>query len=81
MIGLDNVRSFSLASLTGPAPAGSEGTPSASGGVEGVLTPQDLWGVYDDPVNPANPTSPLHTNVDFGQGQTMGIFGEGETSA
>ncbi|MGA8014622.1 MAG: S53 family peptidase, partial [Candidatus Dormiibacterota bacterium] len=81
VIGLDNVRSFSLASLTGPAPAGSEGTPSASGGVEGVLTPQDLWGVYDDPVNPANPTSPLHTNVDFGQGQTMGIFGEGETSS
>ncbi|HTW12454.1 MAG TPA: protease pro-enzyme activation domain-containing protein, partial [Solirubrobacteraceae bacterium] len=47
VIGLDNYRSFSLAGLTGP----SANKPSVGpqGGTEGVLTPQDLWGVYDDP--------------------------------
>jgi pseudomonalisin len=87
--GLDNVHKFSLASLTGPAPAKSEGKAASSGGVEGVLTPQDLWGTYDDPgassLTNSNGTSTPSTlessKVDLGQGQTMGIFGEGETSS
>jgi subtilase family serine protease len=87
--GLDTVRQFSLNSLTGPAPATSTGAPSASSGVEGVLTPQDLWGIYDDPgasaLTDATGTSSAaaleSTHVDMGQGQTMGIFGEGETSS
>jgi subtilase family serine protease len=87
--GLDNVQKFTLDSLTGPAPAATTVTPAASGGVQGVLTPQDLWGVYDDPgassLTNANGTSTPSTleatRTDLGQGQTMGIFGEGETSS
>lgn len=66
-----------------------------AGGVQGVLTPQDLWGVYQDPgahdpsITPqsgphagvSDPTALEHTRIDFGQGQTMGIFGDGETSS
>ena len=87
VVGLDNVRKFTLDSLTGPATTAA--TPAASGGVEGVLTPQDLWGVYDDPGAAAltsadgtsTPTTLETTRTDLGQGQTMGIFGEGETSS
>ena len=58
-------------------------------GTEGILTPQDLWGVYDDPgaaalTNASGDSSAAalqSTKVDFGQGQTIGIFGEGETSS
>jgi pseudomonalisin len=86
--GLDNYRTFSLASLTGPSHVKTT-VKSASGGVQGVLTPQDLWGVYDDPgaaaltnSSGASSASALEsTKTDFGQGQTMGIFGEGETSS
>lgn len=74
VLGLDTLARFSLAPLT-RAPG------SASSGVQGVLTPQDLWGVYGDPVNPKDPRSPFATRVDFGQGQSMGIFGEGESSS
>ncbi|HEV2368801.1 MAG TPA: S53 family peptidase, partial [Acidimicrobiales bacterium] len=70
VVGLDDVHQFALPPLTKPA---------ASAGTEGILTPQDVWGVYNDPVDPAHPQSPANTAVDFGQGQTMGIFGEGET--
>ena len=88
VVGLDTVRTFSLDSLTGPAPAGNAGA-STSGGTEGVLTPQDLWGVYDDPGAAAltnadgtsTPSTLESTHTDLGQGQTMGIFGEGETSS
>jgi subtilase family serine protease len=90
VVGLDNVRQFSLDSLTGAATTG----PSASQvgpqtGDQGTLTPQDLWGVYDDPgaaaLTNANGTSTPGTlessRIDLGQGQTMGVFGEGETSS
>ncbi len=84
VVGLDTYRAFSLASLTRPANAAL-----ASGGVESVLTPQDLWGVYDDPgatsltdsTGGSSPAALEKTKIDFGQGQTMGIFGEGETSS
>jgi pseudomonalisin len=87
VIGLDNYRAFSLASLTGPSKTQTSIGPQS--GTEGVLTPQDLWGVYDDPgaaalTNSSGGSSAAaleSTKVDFGQGQSIGIFGEGETSS
>jgi hypothetical protein len=40
-----------------------------AGSYEGTLTPENLWGVYDEPT------------TDEGEGQTIGIFGEGETDS
>ena len=37
----------------------------------GLTTPQDLWSIYHQPAYLADP------NADFGQGQQMGIIGEG----
>jgi subtilase family serine protease len=126
--GLDNVRQFSLGSLTGKplseAVASSLGLPTTTPGTslgsvtktitgtlaaarvtadatsaasakmgasgsEGVFTPQDLWGMYDDPgaaslTNAQGTSSPSAleaAKTDLGQGQTVGIFGEGETSS
>jgi pseudomonalisin len=89
VVGLDTYRAFSLASLTGTKAKVGAFKPAASGGDEGVLTPQDLWGVYNDPgasaltnSNGASTASRLETSrTDLGQGQTIGIFGEGETSS
>jgi pseudomonalisin len=100
VVGLDNVRQFTIDPMSGTV---TSGTPSAVTGVaplngvsvgpqsgnEGVLTPQDLWGVYNDPGASAltnskgtsTPTTLESTKIDVGQGQTMGIFGEGETSS
>ena len=100
VIGLDNVRQFTLSPLSGTV---SQGTASPvtgvaplsgvsqgpQGGDEGVLTPQDLWGIYNDPgasaLTNANgsstPATLESTHTDLGQGQVMGIFGEGETSS
>jgi subtilase family serine protease len=88
VVGLDNVRTFSVPSLTATS-IKDQGRGAASSGDEGVLTPQDLWGIYDDPgaaaLTKSNGTSiPAaleKTKTDFGQGQTIGIFGEGETSS
>jgi subtilase family serine protease len=88
VIGLDNVRQFSLGSLTSTMPS-TDGHTQTQSGTEGVLTPQDLWGVYDDPGAAAltntdgtsTPTTLESTHTDVGQGETMGIFGEGETSS
>lgn len=91
--GLDDVRTFSLGTLSGTASATSSTNGAVSvgpqSGTEGVLTPQDLWGVYDDPGaaqltasnGASSPTALETTKLDLGQGQTMGIFGEGETSS
>lgn len=90
VIGLDNVRKFSLDSLTGTATVKNGAVEvGPQRGTEGVLTPQDLWGVYNDPGAAAltlpngasNPATLESTRIDVGQGQTMGIFGEGETSS
>jgi len=55
---------------TGPAAAVARVAPAAStaGSFAGTLTPSDLWGVYDLPAG------------DLGQGQTAGMFGEGDPS-
>jgi pseudomonalisin len=68
--GLDTFRKFTDTSLTPPRPPSSTpAAPSTVGTFSGIMTPRDLWGVYDDP--PA----------DEGQGQTIGIFTEGETDS
>ncbi len=93
--GLDTVHELSLDALHGHSVKSSVAAPSGVTGVgpqsgdESVLTPQDLWGIYDDPGAAAlanangtsTPATLEKTKVDVGQGQTMGIFGEGETSS
>ena len=96
VLGLDTVQSFRPASLTGAVTnlTGSP-APGPQAGTEQTLTPQDLWGVYDDPgasaLTIADPRAPGGTRSDpaalaasrddLGQGQVAGIFGEGETSS
>ncbi len=54
-----------------------------------IFTPQDLWGIYDDPgastlTNADGRSTPAtleSSTTALGQGQTIGIFGEGETSS
>jgi subtilase family serine protease len=82
--GLDTFRKFSPMALTGSATSIGVPSPPTQAGTETTLQPRDLWGVYDDPTNDPNPadlTSPQNSPVDFGQGQTVGLFGEGETSS
>ncbi|MFZ0041259.1 MAG: S53 family peptidase, partial [Solirubrobacteraceae bacterium] len=58
-------------------------------GDENEFTAQELWGIYDDPgaasLTKANgtssPTAVQKSSASLGQGQTLGIFGEGETSS
>jgi subtilase family serine protease len=87
VVGLDTVHKFNLAGLTGPAPKSVK--PAASGGDQDVLTPQDLWKIYNDPgfnaltrsMGTSSPATIAGSPIDLGQGQTIGIFGEGETSS
>jgi subtilase family serine protease len=98
--GLDDVRQFTLAPLSGSVTQGTSspvtGVAPLSGvaqgpqpGDEGVLTPQDVWGIYDDPgaaaLTNANgsstPATLAASHTTLGQGQTIGVFGEGETSS
>ena len=58
-------------------------------GDEQTYTPQDLWGIYDDPGASAltsadglsDPATLENASQTLGQGQTVGVFGEGETSS
>lgn len=82
VVGLDTFRKFSLSAMLNSTSSSTGVGPQA--GSETVLKPRDLWGVYNDPTNDTNPAdlkSPQGSSVDFGQGQTSGIFGEGETSS
>jgi hypothetical protein len=62
---------------------------TAQAGSEMVFTPQDLWGMYDDPgagaLTNSNGTSTPGTleasSTALGQGQTIGVFGAGEMSS
>jgi pseudomonalisin len=50
----------------------------AAGTCAGLTTPQNLWDIYEQPGgSAANPIG--NRTVDFGQGQTMAVFGEGQT--
>ena len=78
--GLDTFRKFSLAPLlshraathtsaTHPSASASALAPATRGAAatfSGTMTPRDLWGVYNDPAGTT------------GQGQTIGIFTEGQ---
>jgi subtilase family serine protease len=81
---------------TAVARAGSSGAKSgpaavtpAQAGSEMVFTPQDLWGMYNDPgaaaLTNANGTSTATTlensTTALGQGQTVGVFGVGEMAS
>jgi len=58
-------------------------------GTENEFTPQELWGIYNDPgaktltkSDGTSDESTIHSSTtSLGQGQTIGIFGEGETSS
>jgi subtilase family serine protease len=58
-------------------------------GSENEFTPQELWGIYNDPGaasltksdGTSSPSAVQGSPVSLGQHQTMGIFGEGETSS
>jgi subtilase family serine protease len=45
----------------------------------GLTTPQDLWSIYQQPGGASAKPIGNHT-VDFGQGQRMAVFGEGQTA-
>ncbi|HAM00629.1 MAG TPA: hypothetical protein DCQ30_00135 [Acidimicrobiaceae bacterium] len=100
VLGLDTVQSFRPASLTGAVSNTSavpQGAPhqGPQAGTQQTLTPQDLWGIYNDPGAAAltvsdskapsgttsDPGAVSSSKYDLGQGQTAGIFGEGETSS
>lgn len=65
VLGLDTVQRIHPADLT------TTPLPAApdAGTFSGVLQPRDLWSIYDQPA------------TDEGEGQTIGIFGEGETDS
>jgi pseudomonalisin len=67
VIGLNDLQKFSTPSRpTTAAPRPSQ----AVGPVEaGLVTPQDLWNIYEQPTN------------NMGQGETVGVFGEGATDS
>ena len=59
----------------GVTPAQSDCT---AGACTGLTTPQDLWSIYEQPGGAT--ANPLHNRtVDFGQGQQMAVFGEGQS--
>ena len=66
VVGLDTVHEFHLPAKTNPAAHPSR---TAASGFSGVLQPRDLWSLYDMP------------SSDLGQGQTVGVFGVGESDS
>lgn len=68
VFGLDTYHKFQIPGGLRSHPAAKSAGTSASTN-SGILTPQELWGNYDEP------------STDLGDGQTMGIFGEGETAS
>jgi subtilase family serine protease len=89
IVGLDNVRRFTINPVRQAAPAAGHTAVGPQAGTEKIYTPQELWGAYNDPgaaaLTKPNGTSTVRTlettHIDLGQGQTMGIFGDGETSS
>jgi hypothetical protein len=75
VIGLNSAqRSHPYAQHTAKAPAqGTNQSQCEVGTCIGLTTPQDMWSLYGMPTNYKN----VFTN--FGQGQRLAIFGEGQT--
>lgn len=88
ILGLENFDRYHLANLhrNSQAHAGLTGSPSQGGcqsdpsgtlsACTGLLSPQALWKAYQAPG--AGQTAPKKT-TDFGQGQSIGVIGEGQT--
>lgn len=68
ILGLDTVQKAQFPHLRPHSLTSHRGTSSAAA-FSGVLTPRNLWKIYNEP------------KTDEGQGQTIGIFGEGETDS
>jgi Pro-kumamolisin, activation domain len=70
-------------------PGAATAAKTEQSGTQLEFTPQDVWGLEDDPGASAltnsdgtsDPATLEHSNVALGQGQVIGIFGEGETSS
>ncbi|MBV9485588.1 MAG: S8/S53 family peptidase [Frankiaceae bacterium] len=77
LVGLTNLYRSTTARTRGPKPA-QDGC-GAPAGCTNLTTPRDLWSAYKMPGGAkANPIGNLKT--DFGQGQQMAVFGEGQSS-
>jgi len=68
ILGLDTVQKAQLPHLSGHRDS-ARGNSRNDSAFSGVLTPRNLWKIYNEPT------------TDEGQGQTIGIFGEGETDS
>jgi|GEM_PF-979527 len=75
VLGLESRDAYHLAGLTAArakAPSGTQPqcVPDPAGGqaCTGIMQPRDLWSAYDQPAN------------NLGQGQTIGIIGEGQSA-
>jgi hypothetical protein len=102
--GLDTINRFKLQALHGHAlkqlaAIGRAASPhnavkaaraiGPQAGDQNEFTPQELWGVYNDPGaasltksdGTSSPSALEGSSVSLGQGQNIGIFGEGETSS
>jgi len=79
VIGLNNLLRSHTFNHRPPSSAPHGPTPSqgicAGSECVGLTTPQDLWSIYGQPTNLSDATQ------DFGQGQQMGVLGEGAVSS
>jgi len=95
VLGLDNVHKMTLASLTtkrltrADLAAAQRNAATSEAGDQIGFSPQDLWSIYDMPGAAAltsskgvsDPATVASSTAALGQGQTIGVFGEGETSS
>jgi len=95
VLGLDSVHKMSFASLTTkrltPATlaAARRAAVTSESGDQIAFSPQDLWSIYNMPGAAAltnskgvsDPATVAGSTAALGQGQAIGIFGEGETSS
>jgi pseudomonalisin len=95
VLGLDSVHRMSLASITtkrltrAELAAARHAAVTSQAGVQIAFSPQDLWSIYNMPgaaalttsTGVSDPAMLANSNYALGQGQTIGVFGEGETSS
>lgn len=69
ILGLDTVQKATPSAMHSTTATRSTRSTKNASTFSGVLTPRNLWKIYNEP------------KTDEGQGQTIGIFGEGETDS